>query len=116
MSQLYSSVAQSHENPVQALLEFYRTQLTHSILNARGVFRELSETSDPQKATELVFGALVQKEQTGVKLSSMDIYGTLLAAKLLTDKDPTKQINDFKLSGQRKYIEGGKSLMPLYVA
>ncbi|CAG8591147.1 4275_t:CDS:2, partial [Diversispora eburnea] len=76
----------------------------------------LSETSDPQTAVELVFGSLIQKNATGVKLSIMDVYGALLAAKLMIGKDPTKQFGDFKLSEQRKYIDGGKNLMPLYVS
>ncbi|CAG8592187.1 3462_t:CDS:2 [Diversispora eburnea] len=116
MAQLYSTIAQSHENPIQALLDFYRTQLTHNIVNARGVLKGLSETSDTKTAVELVFGSLIQKKATGVKLSIMDVYGALLAAKLMIDKDPTKQFGDFKLSEQRKYIDGGKNLMPLYVA
>ncbi|RHZ58612.1 hypothetical protein Glove_372g46 [Diversispora epigaea] len=116
IGQLYTTIAQSHENPIQALLEFYRTKLEHSVFNACGTIKGLSETSDPQTAVELVFGSLIRKKATGVKLSVMDVFGALIAAKLMIDKDPTKQFGDFKLSEQRKYIDGGKNLMPLYVA
>ncbi|RHZ43310.1 hypothetical protein Glove_809878g3 [Diversispora epigaea] len=116
IGQLYTTIAQSHENPIQALLEFYRTKLEHSIFDAYGVVKGLAETSDPQTAVKLVFGSLIRKKATGVKLSIIDVYGTLLTAKLLIDKDPTKQFGDFKLSEQRKYIDGGKNIMPLYVS
>ncbi|RHZ58592.1 hypothetical protein Glove_372g16 [Diversispora epigaea] len=105
-----STIAQSHENPIQALLEFYRTKLEHSIFNAYGVVKGLAETSDPQTAVKLVFGSLIRKKATGVKLSVMDVFGALLAAKLMIDKDPTIQCE------QRKYIDGGKNIMPLYVS
>ncbi|CAG8534774.1 8629_t:CDS:2 [Diversispora eburnea] len=118
LGQLYTSIAQSHENPIQALVEFHRTKLSHSIFNPHGLVEGFAETSDPQTAVELVFGSLIRKKATGIKLSIIDVYSTLLAAKILIDKDPTKQLQfgDFKLSEQRKYIDGGKNLMPLYVS
>ncbi|RHZ58610.1 hypothetical protein Glove_372g44 [Diversispora epigaea] len=113
---VYTTIAQSHDNPVQGLLEIFRTELDQGALNAYGVLKGFAETSDPQTAVELVFGSLIRKKATGVKLSVMDVFGTLIAAKLMINKDPTKQFGDFKLSEQRKYIDGGKNLMPLYVA
>ncbi|CAG8627113.1 4464_t:CDS:2, partial [Diversispora eburnea] len=116
MSQLYSTIGQSHENPIQALLEFYRTGLEHSFIDAYGVLKGFAETSDPQTAVELTFGSLIRKKATGMKLSILDVFSALLAAKLMIGEDPTKQFGDFKLSEQRKYIDGGKNLMPLYVS
>ncbi|CAG8591165.1 4276_t:CDS:10, partial [Diversispora eburnea] len=116
MGRLYTTVAQSHENPIQASLEFYRTELEHSLINAYGILKGFAETSDPQTAVELTFGSLIRKKATGMKLSILDVFSALLAAKLMIGEDPTKQFGDFKLSEQRKYIDGGKNLMPLYVS
>ncbi|RHZ76965.1 hypothetical protein Glove_187g76 [Diversispora epigaea] len=116
LAQLFSSRCQSTENPIQTLLEFYRTELSTSIVNALGILQGLANTSDPRIAVGLSFGSLVQKKASGVDLSIMDIFGALLAAKLMIGPDPTNQLGDFKLSEQQKYIEGGKSPMPLYVA
>ncbi|CAG8531521.1 633_t:CDS:2, partial [Diversispora eburnea] len=46
-----------------------------------------AETSDPQTAFELTFRSLIQKKASGVRLSIMDVYGALLAAKLMIEVD-----------------------------
>ncbi|CAG8580694.1 11773_t:CDS:2 [Diversispora eburnea] len=116
LAQLFSSRCQSTENPLQTLLEFYRTKLSSSIINAHGILQGLADTTNQKLAVGLSFGSLIQKKASGVELSIMDIFGALLAAKLMVRTDPTNQLGDFKLSEQQKYIEGGKSPMPLYVA
>ncbi|CAG8733642.1 13608_t:CDS:2, partial [Acaulospora morrowiae] len=116
LAQLYSSVAQLHENPLQALIEFYQTKLGHGLASGHGVLMNLAQNASPESAVELTFGGLLQKKNTGMKLTIMDLYGALLAVKLMLGSDPSKQHSDFKLSHQRKYLEGGKNMMPLYVA
>src|SRR5262245_15934353 len=109
MSRLYSTISQSHEDPIQASLDFYRNGLKYPFIDSYGILKGIAETSDPQTAVELTFGSLIRKKATGVKLSIIDVYGALLAAKILIGEDPTKQFGDFKLSEQRKYIDGGKN-------
>ncbi|CAG8546060.1 20154_t:CDS:2 [Racocetra fulgida] len=87
-----------------------------SIIDAVKVFNALADTSAPQGAVELAFGGLVQKKDSGIHLSLVDIYGALLGAKLLIGHDPTIQSLDFKMSSQKKYVEGGKKPLPLYAA
>ncbi|CAG8705141.1 3825_t:CDS:2, partial [Dentiscutata heterogama] len=84
--------------------------------DAPKVFKALANNTAPQEAVELAFGSLVQKKDSGIHLSLIDIYGALLAAKLLIGPDSTIQSSDFKLSSQKKYVEGGKSMLPLYAA
>ncbi|CAG8781137.1 19512_t:CDS:2, partial [Dentiscutata erythropus] len=80
------------------------------------IFKALANNSAPQEAVELAFGSLVQKKDSGIHLSLIDIYGALLAAKLLIGPDSNTQSSDFKLSSQKKYVEGGKNMLPLYAA
>ncbi|CAG8578014.1 7087_t:CDS:2 [Diversispora eburnea] len=102
------------QNPIQTLLEFYRTNLSTSFMNVLAILQRLADTSDPRIAVGLSFGSLIQKKASGIELSMMDIFGASLAAKLMIGTDPTNQLGDFKLSEQQKYIEGGKGPMPLY--
>jgi len=80
------------------------------------LLKALSNNSSPETAVELVFGGLVQKRALDLPLRVIDVYGSLLAAKLLVGQDPESQRLDFKLSQQRRFLEGGKQMMPIYTA
>jgi cytosolic phospholipase A2 len=97
-------------------LDFYKEHLTHHLANPRGVLKALSNNSSPETAVELVFGGLVEREAAGLKLNIVDVYGSLLATRLLVGEDPESQRQDFKLSQQKRFIEGGKQMMPIYTA
>lgn len=64
----------------------------------------------------MVFGGLVEKKAEGLDLHVVDVYGSLLGARILVGRDPESQRQDFKLSQQRRFIEGGKQMMPIYTA
>ncbi|CAG8548821.1 4059_t:CDS:2, partial [Dentiscutata heterogama] len=117
LAQLYTSIARnnSKNHPLDELLNFYKTKLTHSITSVRGVFKDLAHSGNPKAAVELAFGGLHQKKTGGAPANIMDLYGALLGAKLFIGPDPSTQYEDFKLSRQRKYIDGGKDLLPIHV-
>lgn len=112
----YSSLCATKENPIQAVFEFFKKNLTHHIANPIGVLKALSKNSSPETAVELVFGGLVQKETMDLPLRVIDVYGSLLAARLIIGTDPESQHQDFKLSQQKRFLEGGKQMMPIYTA
>ncbi|CAB4407718.1 unnamed protein product [Rhizophagus irregularis] len=112
----YSSICATKENPVQALLDFFKENLTHNIASPKGLLKALSNNSSPETAVELVFGGLVEKKAEGLDLHVVDVYGSLLGARILVGHDPESQRLDFKLSQQRRFIEGGKQMMPIYTA
>ncbi|CAG8566811.1 13306_t:CDS:2 [Cetraspora pellucida] len=116
VAQLYTSMSNANKNPIQAQIESYRTKLDHNIIDAVKIFKALADNSSPQEAVELAFGGLVQKKDSGIHLSLVDIYGALLGAMLLIGPDSTIQSLDFKLSSQKKYVEGGKKPLPVYAA
>jgi phospholipase A2 len=98
------------------LIDFYKVNLTNHIANPRGVLKALSNNSSPETAVELAFGGLVEKKAEGLDLHVVDVYGSLLGTRLLVGKDPESQRQDFKLSQQKRFIEGGKQMMPIYTA
>ncbi|CAI2174221.1 16345_t:CDS:10 [Funneliformis geosporum] len=112
----YSSLCATKENPIQAVLEYFKEHLTHHIANPLGLLKALSKNSSPETAVELVFGGLVQKEGLDLPLHVIDVYGSLLSARLLIGNDPDSQHQDFKLSQQKRFLEGGKQMMPIYTA
>ena len=112
----YSSLCATKENPVQALLEYFKKHLTHHIANPKRVLKALSKNPSPETAVELIFGGLVQKKTIDLPLRVIDVYGSLLAARLLIGQDPESQRQDFKLSQQKRFLEGGKQMMPIYTA
>ncbi|CAG8562860.1 1096_t:CDS:2, partial [Cetraspora pellucida] len=106
LAMLYTSLARNSDNhPLDDVLAYYKTKLTHSITDVRGLFKDLAHNLDPRAAVEHCFGGLQQKKETGAKVRIMDLFGALLAAKILLGPDPSKQYEDFKLSRQRKYID-----------
>ncbi|CAH1769067.1 14860_t:CDS:2, partial [Entrophospora sp. SA101] len=112
----YSSRISSQENPIETLLEHFRTRLTNHIASPRGLFKLLKHSPDPEKAVELIFGGLMEKKLSGVDVGIIDVYGALLAARLLLGDDSQTQFKDFKLSEQKRFLEGGKNPLPIYTA
>ncbi|CAJ0911753.1 2227_t:CDS:2 [Entrophospora sp. SA101] len=112
----YSSRISSQENPIEALLEHFRTRLTNHIASPRGLFKLLKHSPDPEKTVELIFGGLIEKKLSGADIGIIDIYGALLAARLLLGDDSQTQFKDFKLSEQKRFLEGGKNPLPIYTA
>ena len=103
------------ENPIEAILDDFKERLKLHIINITNLF----ETKSPEAAVELAFAGLIGKMDAGLSLQLVDIFGSLLAAKLLVGHDPkTQRLNfgDFKLSQQRQYLKGGKKMMPIYTA
>ncbi|KAF0539673.1 FabD/lysophospholipase-like protein [Gigaspora margarita] len=117
LAQLYTSLTRSNpeNHPLDNLLNYYKANLTHSITNVRGVFKDLAHNANPKTAVELCFGGLHEKKIADVSVDIMDLFGALLATKIMLGPDPSKQYDDFKLSRQRKYIDGGKDLLPIHV-
>ncbi|GET01214.1 cytosolic phospholipase A2 beta-like [Rhizophagus clarus] len=105
IAQQYTSLHATKSNPVQNLLDHLKTRLT----------------------VELTFGGLFEKKYANLEERIIDIFGSLLAVKLLLGKDPKKDPNrqepgedlqsqDFKLSHQKRYLEGGTRMMPIYTS
>ncbi|CAG8696624.1 16018_t:CDS:2, partial [Racocetra fulgida] len=106
LAMMYTSLARSSNNhPLDEVLDYYRKKLTHSITDVRGVFRELASNVNPKAAVAHCFGGLHQKKLTEAKVRIMDLFGALLATKIMLGPDATNQHNDFKLSQQAKYFE-----------
>ncbi|CAI2181954.1 6508_t:CDS:10, partial [Funneliformis geosporum] len=117
LASLYSSLYATKEDPVQAQLDGFKERLPLHI--AKDLLDELSNNSSPEAAIELTFSGLVLKKEIGLNVQPIDTFGCLLNAKLLIGKDPECQrrdYKDFKLSHQKRFLEGGKSLMPIYTA
>jgi cytosolic phospholipase A2 len=96
------------------LLNHFKSRLGNHIANPNALIKSLAATTSPEQAVELIFGGLAQKKQTGLKTGIVDVYGALLAARLLLGDDPVNQTKDFKLSEQKRYLKDGKSPMPIY--
>ncbi|CAG8544901.1 1882_t:CDS:10 [Paraglomus occultum] len=112
----YTSIISEQDNPLEALIDHFKKRLDHHIANPHAVIKSLTATTSPEQAVELVFGGLAQKKQTGLNTGIIDIYGALLATRLLLGNDPVNQTRDFKLSEQKRYLKGGKHPMPIYTA
>ncbi|CAG8572805.1 10206_t:CDS:10 [Funneliformis mosseae] len=117
LASLYSSLYATKEDPVQAQLDGFKERLPLHIVN--DFFDDLSNNPSPEAAIELSFSGLVIKKEIGLNIQPIDTFGCLLNAKLLIGKDPESQrrdYKDFKLSQQKRFLEGGKKLMPIYTA
>jgi len=64
LAQLYTSLTRSNpeNHPLDNLLNYYKANLTHSITNVRGVFKDLAHNANPKTAVELCFGGLHEKK------------------------------------------------------
>ena len=100
----------------QALIDHFKKRLDHHIANPHAIIKSFTATKSPEQAVDLVFGGLAQKKQTGLNAGIIDVYGALLATRLLLGDDPVNQAKDFKLSEQKRYLKGGKNPMPIYTA
>ncbi|KAJ1985552.1 hypothetical protein H4R33_003960 [Dimargaris cristalligena] len=68
-------------------------------------------------AAASVFAGLVSKFDSGMPLSLVDIYGTLLMSRLLMRSlTSTGDPADAKLTGQQRYLADGRLPMPIYTA
>src|SRR5437868_11369205 len=95
LAQLYMSLTRNSENnPIDELLNFYKTHLTHSITSVKGTYKDLAYNANPKVAVELAFGGLYYKKESGTKLTIMDLYGALLGAKILIGPDASTQYSD----------------------
>ncbi|CAG8683749.1 1400_t:CDS:2, partial [Gigaspora margarita] len=92
LAQLYTSLARSNpeNHPLDNLLNYYKANLTHSITNVRGVFKDLAHNANPKTAVELCFGGLHEKKIADVSVDIMDLFGALLATKIMLGPDPSK--------------------------
>ncbi|CAG8490784.1 25381_t:CDS:2 [Gigaspora rosea] len=92
LAQLYTSLARSNpeNHPLDNLLNYYKANLTHSITNVRGVFKDLAHNANPKAAVELCFGGLHVKKLSEVSVDIMDLFGALLATKIMLGPDPSK--------------------------
>jgi hypothetical protein len=116
LAQQYSSLHAEKDNPIQDLLDDFKTRLEYHIANPIGFLKDVSKTPELQTAVELAFGGLVEKEYANLEARIIDTFGSLLTAKLLLEKDVEPQRNDFKLSRQKRFLKGGKKMMPIYTA
>jgi cytosolic phospholipase A2 len=116
LAQQYSSLHATKENPIQDLLVNFTKRLADHIANPLGFLRDLSKTPDPKTAVELAYGGLVEKEHASLESRIIDTFGSLLAAKLLLKEGLEPQRQDFKLSQQKRFLKGGKKMMPIYTS
>ncbi|CAG8461573.1 5682_t:CDS:2 [Ambispora leptoticha] len=112
----YTSIIADTENPLQELIDHFKRRLNFAIYQPNGLLKALTQTNSPETAVELVFGGLAQKKLSNVKCKVIDMFGSLLASRLLLGEEPTSQHQDFKLSAQRRFLVGGKNPMPIYTA
>ncbi|KAJ3282178.1 hypothetical protein HK104_011057, partial [Borealophlyctis nickersoniae] len=74
-------------------------------------------SANPSVRVPLIFGGLVQKRLSGLPRGVVDMYGALLTAHFFAHPDGKEfRPLDFKLSAQRRWMEGGKAPMPIYTA
>jgi phospholipase A2 len=116
LAQQYSSLHAEKDDPIQDLLDDFKTRLKHHIVSPSGFIEDISKTPQLQTAAELTFGGLFEKEHANLHARVIDTFGSLLTAKLLLEKDVEPQREDFKLSHQKRFLKGGKKMMPIYTA
>ncbi|CAG8443343.1 11240_t:CDS:2 [Ambispora leptoticha] len=112
----YTSNISNQEDPHQCLVEFYKSRLSLPFTQPNSLLKIFEKTKSPETAVDLTFGGIAQKKQTGIECGPIDMFGVLLASRLLLGDDPTIQRPDFKLSQQKRFLAGGKNPMPIYTA
>ncbi|CAG8479875.1 3856_t:CDS:2 [Ambispora gerdemannii] len=110
----YTSVIADTENPLQELIDHFKKRLNVPVYHPHALLKTLTRTNSPETAVELVFGGLAQKKLLNLKCRIIDVFGSLLASRLLLGEESTNQYQDFKLSAQKRFLAGGKNPMPIY--
>ncbi|KAJ1962386.1 hypothetical protein IWQ62_003548, partial [Dispira parvispora] len=100
------------EGSMEKLGEHISQQITTSLNSVPALAEALTS---PAAAT--IFAGLVSKYDSGVPLSLVDIYGTLLMARLLTKSlQAPCESHHIKLTDQQQYLARGEYPMPIYTA
>ncbi|CAG8578957.1 8825_t:CDS:2 [Ambispora gerdemannii] len=112
----YTDNVPLNEHPYECLINFYKIRLALPFAHPSSLLKIYEQTKSPETAVELTFGGVAQKRQTGIDCGPIDVFGSLLASSLLLGNDPISQHPDFKLSQQKRFLEGGKNALPIYTA
>ncbi|KAJ1660210.1 hypothetical protein IWQ61_000826 [Dispira simplex] len=100
------------EGSMEKLSEHISQQISTSLQSVPALVGALTS---PEAAS--IFAGLVSKYDSGIPLSLVDIYGTLLMARLLTRslRGPS-EFHHIKLTDQQQYLARGEYPMPIYTA
>src|SRR5579859_2031895 len=102
------------ERSVDTMIKHYKSRLGTSFTDPTAAVKLFTE----RPTNKYLLRGLVERFKQGyTELGTVDIFGTLVASRILVPANELAVRDDYlKLSSQRKYIDDGSEPMPIYTA